>query len=151
MTKRRPGRLPRWQEWSVYVSFGLLLATGIAWLVLDNFVQVAGEFGPEHHPAERITLLVHGVVAYGFLVIAGSMLPVHITLGWNTKRNRNSGILFVATLLLLAATALGLYYVGNDGLRSKVSLIHWLLGLAAVPLILIHAVRGRASKIRRNS
>ena len=144
MTKRRPGALPRWQEWSVYVGFGVLLITGLAWLLLDNFVHVAGEFGPEHHPAQHITLIVHGVVAYGFLIVSGAMLPVHITLGWNTKRNRNSGVAVVTTLLILAATALGLYYLGDEVLRDRVSIIHWIAGVVALPTLLFHALRGRS-------
>jgi len=143
MTKRPAGSLPRWQEWSVYVSFGLLLATGVAWLLLDKFVQVAGEFGPEHHPAEHVALIVHGVVAYVFLILGGAMLPVHMTLGWNTKRNHRTGIVFVAALLLLAATALGLYYIGDELLRARVSVIHWATGVVALPLLAIHALRGR--------
>ena len=144
MTKRRPGSLPRWQEWSVYISFGLLLTTGIAWLLLDNFMEVAGEFGPERHPAEHVTLIVHGVVAYAFLVVGGTMLPVHVTLGWNTKRNHKSGVVFVATLLLLSVTALALYYVGDDMLRARLSFVHWTTGLLALPLLVIHALRGRS-------
>ena len=143
MTKRPLGRLPRWQEWSVYLGFGVLLITGIAWLLLDNFVQVEGQFGPEHHPAEHLTLIVHGVVAYGFLIVGGTMFPVHITLGWNTKRNHKSGIVFAATLLILAATALGLYYLGDEVLRHRVSTIHWVAGVLALPALLFHALRGR--------
>lgn len=143
MTKKRPGALPRWHEWSVYFGFGLLLATGIAWLLLDKFVRIAGEFGPEHHPAEHAALILHGAVAYGFLIVGGAMIPVHITLGWNTKRNRKTGIVFVATLLFLAATALGLYYVGEDALRARLSLIHWSAGLFALPVLVLHALRGR--------
>ena len=56
MSSRRPTRLPSWQEWAVYVSLGLLAASGLAWLLLDQWVRVAGEFGPEPHPAERIAL-----------------------------------------------------------------------------------------------
>jgi len=33
MTVRRPTKLPRWHEWSIYLTFGLLLVTGAAWLV----------------------------------------------------------------------------------------------------------------------
>lgn len=146
MTRRRPGKLPRWQEWSVYFAFGLLVVTGIAWLLLDNFVKVAGEFGPERHPAEHVMLIVHGVVAYLFLIVAGAMIPVHITLGWNTRRNLKSGIALVAALLILLLSALALYYAGDEELRPSVSLAHLLVGIAAVPLLLIHAVRGRMGR-----
>lgn len=148
MSNRRTAtRLPRWQEWSVYGSFGLLLASGLVWLVLDEFVRIAGEFGSEPHPAEHTALVVHGVAAYAFLVVGGAMLPVHVALGWSTKRNLKSGIAFVAVLLLLAASALGLYYLGDDLLRGQVSLIHWATGLLAPPLLCIHVLRGRSSAL----
>ena len=142
---RRPGRLPRWQEWSVYVSFGLLFATGTAWLLLDGFVRVNGDFGPEHHPAEHMALIAHGVTAYAFLIVAGAMIPVHVILGWNTRRNLKSGLTLAATLLFLAGTALGLYYLGDEGSRAWVSVGHWGVGLAALPLLAIHALLGRRS------
>jgi hypothetical protein len=140
---RRPGRLPPWQEWSVYVAFGLLIATGVAWLLLDSFVRVAGDFGPEHHPAQQWTLIAHGVAAYAFLIVAGAMIPVHIALGWKTRRNLGSGLTLAGTLVLLALTALGLYYLGDEIGRHWVSVVHWSVGLIGVPVLLIHALRGR--------
>jgi hypothetical protein len=141
--RRRPSRLPRWQEWSVYSSFGLLIATGVVWLLLDAFVRVPGDFGPEDHPVEHWMLIVHGVGAYVFLIVAGAMIPVHVTLGWNTKRNRKSGVTLASTCVLLAVTALGLYYLGDEIQRHWVSIAHWATGLLAVPILLIHALRGR--------
>lgn len=146
MTKRRPGRLPRWQEGCVYVTLGLLFTTGVAWLLMDSFVRVAGEFGPEHHPAQHWILLAHGVMAYAFLIVAGAMIPVHITLGWNTRRNLKSGLTLAGICLVLAATALGLYYVGDEISRSWVSAIHWLIGLVLIPALLIHALIGRSGR-----
>jgi hypothetical protein len=140
---RRPGRLPRWQEWSVYATLGALIATGIAWLLFDRFVRVNGEFGPGHHPAEHWTLIAHGVAAYAFLIIGGAMIPVHITLGWNMRRNLKSGLTLATTCLVLAITALGLYYLGDEISRNRVSIIHWVVGLIAVPALLIHALIGR--------
>ena len=140
---RRPGRLPRWQEWSVYVSFGLLFVTGIAWLLLDWFVSVAGDFGPEHHPAEHWMLIAHGVVAYAFLIVAGAMIPVHITIGWNTRRSLKTGLTLAGALLLLAVTALGLYYLGDEMQRNWVSVIHWSVGFGASAVLLVHALIGR--------
>lgn len=150
---RRDGRLPRWQEWAVYLGFALLLATGVAWLLFERFVRVAGEFGPEHHPAEHIALIVHGVVAYAFLTLGGAMIPVHIIGGWNAKRNVKSGVTLVATLLILGTTALGLYYLGDEVLRAGISAAHWVTGLVALPLLLIHAlpVRRGAAAIREQA
>lgn len=149
MTARRPSRLPRWHEWSIYVSFGLLVLTGIAWLVLDHWVRIEGEFGPEHHPAEHIMLIVHGAAAYALLVVAGALIPVHIKVGWSIRRNLVSGVTVSAALILISLTALGLYYLSAEGLRGLTSLAHWLVGIAAVPLLVIHVVKGRRGAATR--
>ena len=141
MTKRRPTNLPRWQELAVYLSFGLLLVTGIAWLIFDTWVRVQGDFGPEHHPAEHWMLIVHAIGAYGFLVILGAMIPVHIPLGWHQRHNLRSGIGLLTICGVLGLTALGLYYIGDDATRSWASFVHWTVGLLALPALLIHIFR----------
>ena len=139
----RPTRLSRWQEWSVYLSLGLILTTGIAWLLLDWFVRVPSEFGPEHHPAEHWSIVAHGIGAYFFMVVLGSLIPVHIKLGWILGRNRLSGSALAGNILVLSLTALGLYYVSDDIFRNWISVAHWSLGLLAVPAILVHVLRTR--------
>lgn len=140
---RRPTRLPRWQEWAVYLSLGLLAMSGISWLLLDFFVRRTGEFGPEHHPAEHWAIIVHGIAGYIFLVVAGAMIPVHIRLGWHLGGHRWTGATLASTCLLLALTALGLYYLGGELARDWVSIVHWSVGLFVIPALAIHAVRGR--------
>lgn len=144
MTARRPTRLPRWHEWSIYVGLALLLATGLGWLALDRWVRIEGEFGPEHHPAEHLLLILHGVAAYALLVVAGALIPVHVKVGWSTRRNRGSGLAVASALVVLSLTALGLYYLSAEGLRGAASLAHWLVGIVALPLLAVHALRGRA-------
>ena len=140
---RRPTRLPAWQEWSVYIGLGLLVATGAVWLLLDRFVRIPGEFGAEHHEAEHWALVAHGVVAYVFLVVAGSLIPVHIKPGWSLGRNRSSGSALGGTLLLLSLSALGLYYTADDDARTWISIAHWSLGLFAPIAILFHVLRAQ--------
>ncbi len=143
MSRRRPTYLPRWQERAVYVTFGSLVVTGLPWLIFDRWVRVTGEFGPEHHPAQHMLLIAHAIGAYAFLIILGAMIPVHIPLGWNQRRNQASGIAVIGLFAVLSLTALGLYYVGEDALRASLSLIHWAVGMAAVPGLLIHVTRNR--------
>ena len=144
MTKdRSPNRLPRWQEWSIYLGFGLLFSTGVIWLLLDWFVRVPGEFGPEHHPAQHWSIIIHGISAYFFLATMGSLLPLHIKLGWILGQHRWSGSALAGTLLLLSLTALGLYYAADDLSRSWTSIVHWCVGLLALVTILLHVLRAR--------
>ena len=142
MKPRRPTRLPSWHEWSIYGALGALLITGLAWLVFDKWIRVAGEFGPEHHPAEHILIILHGIAAYAFLIVAGALIPVHVKVGWSTARNRISGIALASILIFLALTALGLYYIGGDTPRDWSSLAHWTVGIVAIPAFLIHMIRG---------
>lgn len=140
--KARPTQLARWHEWSIYLLFGALLISGLGWLVLDKWVRVAGEFGPEHHPAQHELIIVHGIVAYLFLLAAGALVPVHVKGGWAMGRNRVSGVTLAIALGVAALTALGLYYIGGDEARSWSSLVHWVIGLVAFPALAIHVVRG---------
>lgn len=142
----RPTSLPRWQEWAVYVSFAVLLLTGAAWLILHTWVRTQGEFGPEPHPAEHWMLIIHAIGAYSFLVVLGALIPVHVPLGWRQKRNRFTGVTVASLCALLALTALALYYVGADIPRHWASVVHWAVGLAAVPVLVVHVTRGRSRR-----
>jgi hypothetical protein len=143
--RRRPTQLPRWHELAVYFSFGALVATGIAWLVLDKWVRVAGEFGPEHHPAEHVMLILHGIGAYLFLLVAGALIPVHVKSGWSIGKNRVSGAALGSLLGALVLTGLGLYYLGSELARGWSSVVHWTIGLIALPALVIHVFRGLAA------
>lgn len=138
--------LPKWHERLVYSTAGLLTATGIAWLLLDRFFKVEGEFGPEQSPALPWLLFGHGVLAYVFLVVAAMLLPVHVRLGWNALRNRLSGLVLITIGTVLAATGLLLYYASVDGLRSASSTAHWIVGLALPIALVVHVIRGKASQ-----
>ncbi len=147
--KRPPSfslKLPRWHEWLIYAIASLLTISGVLWLLLDRFGKVAGEFGPEPSPALPWLLLVHGAGAYGFAIAAAMLIPVHMRLGWNSGRNRRSGLSLVGISLFLILTGLALYYSTAEGFRSASSLAHWLVGLALPTLILIHLIRGKKSR-----
>lgn len=138
--------LPKWHEWLVYISVALLTLTGLAWLLLDTFGKVEGAFGPEQSPALPWLLSSHGVLAYVFLVAAAMLVPVHMRLGWNALRNRLSGLALVGTGLFLALSGLLLYYASSEGLRGASSTLHWIVGIALPVALVIHVVRGRASR-----
>ena len=142
-------RLAGWHEWLVYGVAGLLFVTGGAWLLLDRFGKVHGEFGPEPNHALPWMLLVHGTAAYGFAIVAAMLVPVHMRLGWNSGRNRPSGLFLIGISLFLLLSGLALYYSTDEVLRAAVSLSHWVAGLALPVLVLIHLVRGKGSRPER--
>lgn len=142
--------LPRWQRWSIYASVGALLATGLLWLVV---AWPPGSDGDALSATQRAVagwaLRSHGVVAYAMLVVAGSVLPVHLRLGWTRGRNRVSGGILAALLLVLATSGLWLYY-GTGSSRSTVSLLHWLVGLALPIWLGLHRTLGLRARRGRS-
>jgi hypothetical protein len=141
--------LPKWHEWLIYITIGLLTLTGAVWLALDRFGKVNGEFGPEPNPALPWLLAAHGIGAYAVLIIASMVVPVHIRLGWNARKNRWSGALVAGTGIFLALTGLLLYYASEEGLRAAASLLHWVIGLGLPVLLAWHVIRGKSSNLPR--
>lgn len=142
-------RLARWHEWLIYASIALLTVSGLAWLLLDRFGQVDGDFGPEPHPALPWLLMVHGLAAYAFLVIAAALFPLHVRFGWIKRRNRWSGATLLTVSFVLAATGLALYYATAEGLRAATSFAHWAVGICMPLALIIHVIRGKASRAER--
>ena len=139
--------LPRWQRIATYATFALLLITGVVWWVLD-----AGRGENPSSPAQIWLLRLHGMLAMLALVCLGSMLTVHVRIGWALQRNRLLGAAFLATLIALALTGYALYYAIGDTMRSLSSWIHFCVGVVAPLLLVLHIVRGRAARhARRNA
>lgn len=149
MKRAKPENGPRlrpWQERAVYgVTVGLAV-TGFAWLVLHQFVTIEGEFGPSRHPAEHPLIVIHGVLGFPFLVLAGIILERHVPAAWGQRRNLYTGIGLLTALGLAALTALGLYYLADERLRAWASVTHWSMAAAALVVLIPHAIRRGRSR-----
>jgi hypothetical protein len=128
---------------AAYATSGLLLVTGTAWLLLDRFAVVEGEFGPAKHPLEAWMLRLHGGVAVVMVWLLGWLWATHVRPHFEARRNRWSGSVVAAVNAVLVLSGYLLYYVGSERVRGAVSLVHWGLGvLSPLPLIL-HVVTSR--------
>jgi hypothetical protein len=130
----------------IYAVGAGLWGSGALWLVAHYFWLRQGEYGPEVSPAEPVALAAHGAFAMVSLWFAGLLWGVHVLAGWRSGRGRWSGGLTLAGLLVLAVTGYLLYYVGDDGRRAAASLVHWVLGLALLPLFLWHRLGPKPAK-----
>lgn len=130
----------------VYGVTAGMAVTGFAWLVLHQFVTVEGEFGPSRHPAEHSLMVIHGMLGFPFLVLAGIILERHVPAAWSQRRNLYTGIGLLTALGLAALTALGLYYLADERLRGWASVTHWSLGSAALVVLIPHAIRRGSSR-----
>ena len=143
-------RLPAPARYALYATLAAVVASGAWWLIArygaglfpalsDDLVR-AGQ--------EGVALKVHGAAAMLGLIAFGAMLFQHAPRGFALARNRGSGALVIATLVLLMLTGYALYYLVTDGSHWAMSTAHWLLGLLLGPLIVIHIVCGRRSRGR---
>lgn len=135
-------RLPAFQRWATYGTLIAVAASGVAWLVLHDWMQ-SGWFVEEHR-----LLVMHGVAAAFSLTVIGGLLPLHIRLAWRIRRNLWSGAIVLLTMGMLGLTGLLLYY-GNEEGRDIVRWVHigiGVLGIAAVP---VHVWMGKRRLARQ--
>ena len=128
----------------------VVLLSGVCWLLSHYLLATPDEFGASRGPLESWWLRLHGAAALGFLVVFGTLLPVHVRRAWNARRHRTSGGVVVGVATLLIATGYLLYYAGGEQLRPSLSVIHWLVGLVGLPAMVVHIILGkRAAAPRR--
>jgi len=85
--KRRGLQLERWHRWMIYLIVLMLLFTGIVWARLQNLEQS----GPPDSLLRTVKpwlLKIHGLSAMVFMVLIGTLLPVHVRHAWHAKKNR---------------------------------------------------------------
>lgn len=136
-------RLSSRHETWIYVIGGLLLLSGVGWLVAHYLLASVGQFGEVHHASEPWWLRLHGAAATGFLMVCGTLLPVHVVPALHWGKNRSSGVFMLGVVALLIVTAYGLYYVVGDSWRLWISSIHWMTGLGATAGLIAHVWMGK--------
>ncbi|HYZ73040.1 MAG TPA: hypothetical protein VE641_08165, partial [Chthoniobacterales bacterium] len=125
-------RLRRPTEFFVYSVFGMLLLTAAVWLWAQSNLS-------SDNPVPSLMMKLHGAAAMAALVLLGALIH-HIRRGWTAKKNRVSGSILLAVILFLVITGYGLYYSGDEQLRSLVSRSHTWIGLGLVLLIPAHVL-----------
>ena len=137
--------LSRPVKFLLYSSLGLLLISGIAWLVLHYFFAVQTDYATIPSSYESLALSIHGLAVPVFLIVFGAIFPSHMKRGIKARRNMSSGISMIVVFGLLLTTGYLLYYTGHETLRNISSLLHWLIGLSMTPILFLHIFKGRAA------
>ena len=132
------------------VGIGVVL-TGGSWLLFHHFLVEQGEFGPEPNPLEPWWLTLHGAFAFAAVWVLGLLWGVHVSAAWPLSRRRFSGGILAAVMAWLSVSGYLLYYVGDDRIRSIVSILHWGGGLACPVFYLLHRYRAFASLLKQRS
>ena len=140
--KRRGLQLSRRHRWSLYAVVLVLFLSGVIWIVLHQLDEAGNSQGLWRELKPSL-MTVHGLVAAGFVLLFGTLLPVHVRHSWHARRNRANGVFFLSIVSTLTLTGYLLYYLGNERLRAWCSNVHLWLG-AVIPLLLVlHIGSGR--------
>ncbi len=135
---RGPVRLSPARRLGLYAgALGLWLSGGL-WLLFHYFVVHQGPFGPTVDPLEPWWLRIHGAFGFTGIWLFGLLWGVHMTKGWALGKRQWSGSILAGLVIWLIVSGYLLYYVGDEDIRSAVSVLHWALGLAAPAGFAIH-------------
>lgn len=89
---------------------------------------------------------LHSAVAFGLAAVVGALWSLHMRSGWRRRRQRISGALLGGALCVLAASAVGVYYIGDERASAVAAFVHVGAGLFATAVFGWHWMRGRASR-----
>jgi len=123
---------------SVHGALIAVAATGVLWLIAHYALGHQDAMGDVRHPLEAWALKLHGAAAFLALIAFGSVLAQHAPTGLRLRQNLASGIAILAAAIALTATGYWLYYFVDDRTRALVSAAHWMVGVAAIGLVLLH-------------
>jgi hypothetical protein len=88
------------------------------------------------------TAALHVAAAFVLLVLTGALWSLHMRQGWHRRRRRATGGAVAVVLALLALSALGVSYAGDEGLANGAAYLHLAAGVALLGLLARHALRG---------
>jgi hypothetical protein len=124
-------RLGLWQKMAIHCTAATVGLSGLLWFILHDLIDDPGEL-------THLLLTLHGVSAYAMLVAVGSLLPVHVRMGWLRRRNRLTGLAVITTVTVLGITALMLYY-GSEEVQTPAKWVHLAFGAGSLVLFPVHA------------
>jgi hypothetical protein len=132
-------RLGKWHRRLVLAALIAVAASGVLWFALHDVME------REPGALLRVLLVGHGIASFASAIAFGSLLPLHVLVGYSQKRNLVSGLTLVFAMTLLIASALFLYYGGEES-RAAARLVHLVVGFAAVIVVPLHMVLGRKNR-----
>lgn len=145
--RRNSVKLTRRHKAWLYSITGLLYLTGVVWAWLHYLAPRPNEFSATS-PAEPWMMKLHGAAAMGILVLIGTLLPSHVRFAWHARRNRANGIVLIGYLSFLIVSGYGLYYFGDERLRTWTGWSHLWFGIALPAMLIFHIWTGRRSTVQ---
>lgn len=95
-----------------------------------------------------VVAALHAAGGFALMLLIGALWAVHMRSGWRRHQQRISGVMLGSLLMVLAASAVAVYYLGDESLGTAAALIHLGTGLALAGPFGWHWVHGRRASRR---
>jgi hypothetical protein len=76
----------------------------------------------------------------------GTLWFMHVRRAWRSQRNRVAGSVFLALMATLIASGYALGYLTDERNHLVVARLHWISGLTAACVYLVHRWRGALTR-----
>lgn len=142
---------PAWFYPLLLLTVAILFATGclLAPTMLDLRLEwdMPWRLGGD----QRIAVAaLHAVLSFLMFALLGSLWSVHMRAGWRHRKHWRSGLGMVALMLFLLASAIGIYYLGDEQAAMASAVSHLAAGALAFLLFGYHAVIGYRRAVHRH-
>jgi hypothetical protein len=140
---------PRWFVTVLMSALGVMFVSGL--LLAPTTLAMRADIGlPWRLPGSGrvLTAALHAAGGFALTLLVGALWSVHMRSGWRRRRQRLSGFLLGSLLLALAASAVAVYYVGEETLGAATAIVHLALGLLLALAFGWHWVLGRRTHRR---
>lgn len=137
---------PRWFLLALVATLLAILASGL--LLAPTTLTMRAEIDVAWRLPAAARLLVvalHTAAGFATLLLVGAIWSVHMRSGWRRRKHRASGLALALALVLLGASAVGIFYFADETLAAVAAFLHLALGIALVGQFGWHWARGRRS------
>lgn len=139
---------PRWFHAALLAVLGALLATGM--VLVPSMLEMRTDWPSPVHVdgnARQTSAILHSVAGFFAVAALGSLVTLHVRIGWRAARGRVSGVLMLSCFTVLLGTAVVIYYAGDPDWSRYSSLVHTSTGLALAAAFVWHLVSGRRHRL----
>lgn len=143
VSTRTHNRLPRWHRRLINALTATLALSGLAWLAVVYLDAPPGEATPAPHRFAGPLLEIHGIAAYAALLACALVGHAHLRTGWRIPALRRFGATLGVTILALALTGLGFYYIAAEAAVPFIRWAHVGVGVLMPLVLYVHVRSGR--------
>ncbi len=139
---------PSWFLRLLLLAMLVLLISGVLSVPNTLIMRAEFEFDWRLSNATRLwTSAIHAGFGFLMLLLVGAIWGIHMRSGWRRHKHRRSGLSLALLFLMLALTAVAIYYLGDSASANWSAYLHLAAGVLVNLLFGWHWWRGHRSRL----